>query len=146
MQDRVQACVIGKPKLGLLPFATRMPLSGLMLLALMLAGCGSLPGRGGAGLEASPATAALPPPRPADPLAAFAAQAQPGQQAVLAPNPGGAPVTVRLVRNYFAASGHSCRELAVGAGAAPRAALYCEEPTGWAAARPLLRGGAVGRP
>ncbi|MDJ0389785.1 hypothetical protein QMO56_16860 [Roseomonas sp. E05] len=146
MQYRVQACVIGKLKLGLFPFAARMPLAGLLLLASLLAGCGSLPRLGGTGSEASPSTAALPPARPADPLAAFAAQAQPGQQAVLAPTPGAAPVPVRLVRDYFAASGHPCRELAVGTGTAPRAALYCGEPTGWAAARPLLRGGAVGRP
>lgn len=146
MQDRVQACVIGKPTLGLFPLLARMPLPGLVLLAVLLAGCSSFPSLRGSHSEASPATAVLPPARAADPLAEFAAQAQPGQQAILAPRPGASPVPVRLVRSYFAASGHACRELALGTGATARSALYCEEPTGWTAARPLLRGGAVGRP
>ncbi|WP_160937336.1 hypothetical protein [Teichococcus coralli] len=117
-----------------------------MLLALMLAGCGSFSRRSDVGAEASPATAVLPPARPADPLAAFAAQAQPGQQAMLAPAPGALPVPVRVARSYFAASGYPCRALAIGGAGVPREALYCGEPAGWAAARPLLRGGAVGRP
>ncbi|MFC3125388.1 DVU3141 family protein [Pseudoroseomonas globiformis] len=89
---------------------------------------------------------AMPRPIPADPLAAFAARAQPGQVEDVSPSPGAAPVTVRLVRAYNAASGRECRELSVGYRAA-RPALYCDDPaTGWGAARALLRGGAVGRP
>ncbi|WP_161600783.1 DVU3141 family protein [Teichococcus oryzae] len=111
-------------------------------LVMTLSGCAA---QGGPGAGANPAVAAVPA-RPSDPLAAFAARAQPGQAEDVSPQPGAAPVTVRLVRAYHAGSGRECRELSVGYRAA-RPALYCEDPaTGWAAARGLLRGGAVGRP
>lgn len=146
MQNRVQACVSGTPKLGHARLAVRMQMVGLTLLASLLAGCGTFSGMTGGNSASSPGSAALPPPRPADPLAAFVSAAQPGQQAMVAPNPGAGPVPVRMVRSYFAASGHTCRELALGGGSVQRSALYCEEPAGWSAAQPLLRGGAVGRP
>ncbi|MCI0756486.1 DVU3141 family protein [Teichococcus vastitatis] len=111
------------------------------LLAMMLSGCATQ----GAPGHASGAAAPLPA-RPADPLAAFAARAQPGQVEDVSPQPGAAPVTVRLVRAYQAGSGRECRELTVGYRAS-RPALYCEDPVaGWSVARALLRGGAVGRP
>lgn len=116
----------------------------LLLIAAALGGCGSLPGLGTAREPVPPAQATLPPPRPEDPLAAFAATAREGQQAMLPPAPGAPPALVRVARSYFAGSGRNCRELAMGGG---RAALYCEDASsGWAAARPLLRGGAVARP
>lgn len=116
----------------------------LLLIAVALAGCSSLPGFGTGREPIPPAQASLPPPRPEDPLAAFAATAREGQQAMLPPAPGAPPALVRVARSYFAGSGRTCRELAMSGG---RAALYCEDATsGWAAARPLLRGGAVARP
>ncbi|MCQ4162921.1 hypothetical protein NON00_23760 [Roseomonas sp. GC11] len=117
----------------------------LALILLALAGCGSVPGGWGRG-SVPPAQASLPPPRPADPLAAFAAEAQPGQEAVLAPAAGQAPVPVRVARAYNAGSGRLCKELTVGGGAQARPQLYCGDAQGWEAARPLLRGGAVPRP
>ncbi len=90
------------------------------------------------------------PVRPADPVAAFVAQAQPGQAAMV-PQPGSGQMTpVRLVRAYNAASGRECREVQFGpaatVGGAP-GATYCQDPAqGWVAARALLRGGAVYRP
>jgi len=146
MQNRVQACVSGTPKLGHARPAARMQMMGLALLASLLAGCGTVSGLTGGNSAASPASATLPPPRPADPLAAFAAAARPGQQSMVSPSAGAAPVPVRLVRSYFAASGRPCRELALGVSGVQRSALYCEEPGGWEAAQPLLRGGAVARP
>jgi len=140
----MQVCVIGRSGARAFLAARRLPLLALALASSLLAGCGTMSGTGGTPPATGAASAAIPL-RPADPLAAFAARAQPGQQEDIAPAPGNPPVTVRLVRSYAAASGRDCRELSVGFRAA-RPALYCEEPGGWAAARPLLRGGAVGRP
>ncbi|MFC4169332.1 DVU3141 family protein [Teichococcus aestuarii] len=114
-----------------------------MLAALVLSGCDTLSGMGGGQTAATPAAL---PQRPLEPLAVFASQARPGEQSTLSPAPGAAPVRVQMVRSYYAASGRPCRELALGSGSTSRPVLYCEEPTGWAAARPLLRGGAVARP
>ncbi|UFN48694.1 hypothetical protein LPC08_22215 [Roseomonas sp. OT10] len=95
---------------------------------------------------AAPAPVAATPARPADSLAAFAGRAAPGQQeSVTLPDSGRAAV-VRLVRAYSAASGRECRELQIGGAAEGRGALYCQDPVaGWVPARPLLRGGALGR-
>jgi hypothetical protein len=82
---------------------------------------------------------------PADPLVAFAATAAPGARGnITAPDTGRA-TPVRLTRAYNAASGRECREVLLGAGAEERARLVCATEGGWAAARPLLQGGA-GRP
>ncbi|WBV42954.1 DVU3141 family protein [Pseudoroseomonas cervicalis] len=124
----------------------------LALSGLALAGCSSLSGAMSSlsgPREIPPAQVEAPPPRQADPLAAFVATAQPGQQGVVSPESGLAPVPVRVVRAYNAGSGRECRELAIGGGASTaggRPALYCQGPAGWEAARPLLRGGAVARP
>jgi hypothetical protein len=111
---------------------------GMPAVLLLLAGCAA----GGTG---GPGEAASPPPLPADPLAAFAAQAVPGtaSRIVLA---DGRPATVRVGRAYIAASGRECREVLVGTGTAERAQLVCQGEGGaWAQARPLLRGGGIGR-
>ena len=122
-------------------------------VCLALAGCTA--GEGGAmpwdtlrGASAAAATPASPaqPARPADPLAAFAGRAAPGQQESVALPEGGRVAVVRMVRSYNAASGRECRELAIGGAADGRSLLYCQDPAaGWVAARPLLRGGAIGR-
>ncbi|WP_159999735.1 DVU3141 family protein [Roseomonas sp. 18066] len=121
----------------------------LGLAGLALAGC-SLAEMGLAGGPGSvpPARGVeAPPPRMADPLANFVSRTPPGSSGLVAPAEGQAPVTVQVVRAYNAASGRECRELQVGQGMAPRAAIYCKEPSGaWAAVKPLLRGGAVARP
>ncbi len=82
---------------------------------------------------------------PADPIAAFAAQAAPGTQSriLLA---DGQPANVRLLRSYHAASGRECREVLVGAGMSQRSQLVCLGDAGWSSARPLLPGAVAGRP
>lgn len=122
------------------------PLPALAALALLLTGCSSLGLGGNPPPYVPPAQVELPPSRLADPIAAFVAQTAPGQQGVVAPSEGAAPVPVRVVRAYNSAGGRECRELQIGQGMAPRSAIYCKEPAGWVAVRPLLRGGAVARP
>lgn len=91
-----------------------------------------------------PTTAATAPVVSTDPVIAFAARAQPGQNdRVTLEN--GQSASVRLVRSYHAASGRECRELVVGAGLEERQRLICAGETGWSDARPLLRGGTVPR-
>lgn len=121
------------------------PAHSLALLGLLLlAGCsGGFP-LGGAGRAAPAATPAQT--VTSDPVAAFAASAQPGSQGqlVLA---GGQSANVRLIRVYHAASGRECREVLVGAGMAERSQVVCATEGGaWVPSRPLLRGGAAGRP
>lgn len=114
------------------------PLLAVTLLAVVLGGCaGENPGQ-------QAAVAVIPP--PTDPVVAFAAQAQPGQESriLLA---GGQSTTARLTRSYNAASGRECREVLLGTGAGQQSQLVCRAETGgWVAARPLLRGGDASRP
>jgi len=129
------------------------------LLLLTLVGCAAHTteatwwnpaGIGPAPVSPPPATGVVLPVRAADPLAAFAARAQPGQVETVATANGAHTVSARLVRAYNAASGRECRELQFGTAAAPGGApgaTYCKDPAqGWVAARALLRGGAVYRP
>lgn len=119
--------------------AGRFRLAALVGGLLLLGGCAVMPGQ-----AAGPAAGAAAPP-PADPIAAFAASAAPGAQSRLALAGGATPV--RLLRSYHAASGRECREVLVGAGAAARSQIVCQdEGGGWSAARPLLRGGGTPRP
>lgn len=124
----------------LLPsYSSKAPLIAATLLAVVvLGGCaGSAPGQ--------QAAVAAPPP-PTDPVVAFAAQAQPGSESriLLA---DGQSTTARLARSYSAASGRECREVLLGTGAGQHSRLVCQaENGGWVATRPLLRGGATGRP
>lgn len=114
-------------------------LSALFGGLLLLGGCAVMPGQ-----TALQPPGAQPPP-PADPIAAFAASAAPGAQSRVALAGGATPV--RLLRSYHAASGRECREVLVGAGAAARAEIICQDEGGsWSAARPLLRGGGTQRP
>ncbi|MBP0491197.1 hypothetical protein [Roseomonas indoligenes] len=130
----------------------------LLLVALSpLAACTADPGQGNwwnpmglanAPTSPPPATGVVLPVRAADPLAAFAARAEPGQTETVSGSAG--VTTARLTRVYNAASGRECRELQFGSAGVPGGApgaTYCNDPTqGWVAARPLLRGGAVYRP
>lgn len=121
--------------------SSKAPLIAATLLAVVvLGGCaGGRPGQ----QAAVPAAA---PPPPTDPIMAFAAQAQPGAESriLLA---DGQSTTARLARSYSAASGRECREVLLGTGAGQHSRLVCQtENGGWVAARPLLRGGATGRP
>jgi hypothetical protein len=112
-----------------------------LLLLLGLGACGGgAAQQGRSGVEAGPVAT------PADPIAAFAARAQPGSESRIVLSDG-QPATVRLARSYHAASGRECREVLVGAGTAQRAQLVCQGEGGtWAAARPLLRGSGAARP
>lgn len=88
-----------------------------------------------------PATAATAPVPSNDAVLAFAARARPGQDERVTLE-SGQTATVRVVRSYHAASGRECREVMVGTGLEERQRLVCAAETGWADARPLLRGGA----
>ena len=114
----------------------------------LLAGCGSglggLRSPFGAGRSATPVAAAPIPPSN-DPVIAYAARAQPGQEGRVTLE-GGQTATVRVLRAYNAASGRECREVLVGAGLTERTRLVCAAETGWADARPLLRGGGAAQP
>ena len=124
--------------------STRRPLRAVPLIAVTLlavvtlGGCADdAPGHEGAVTVAPP---------PTDPVVAFAAQAQPGLESriLLA---DGQSTTARLARSYNAASGRECREVLLGTGAGQHSRLVCQaENGGWVATRPLLRGGATGRP
>lgn len=116
------------------------PVLAAALFALVLGGCVDDGSRRAATTPRAPA------PAPTDPVAAFAAQAQPGQEAriLLA---DGQSTTARLARSYNAASGRECREVLLGTGTGQQSRLVCQAENGaWAAARPLLHGGAAGRP
>lgn len=117
----------------------RTSILAVALLAGLLGGC-----TGDDAGQQAPVTAA--PPTPTDPVVAFAARAEPGAESrILLPD--GQSMTARLARSYSAASGRECREVLLGTGAAQHSRLVCQAETGgWVAARPLLRGGATGRP
>lgn len=112
------------------------------LLALALSGCAgmsSMPGPDAAQAGATAPVAVAPAPA-ADPLAAFAATAAPGTEGQV-PLPGaGRSARVRVLRAYYAASGHECREVLIGSGLEERSSLVCRQDGTWAAVRPLLRG------
>jgi hypothetical protein len=118
---------------------SRAPLLAVALLAAALSGCADDGSR-------RQAAAPVAPPAPTDPVVAFAAQAQPGQEAriLLA---SGQSTMARLARSYSAASGRECREVLLGTGAGQQSQLVCQaDHGGWVAARPLLRGGGTSRP
>lgn len=111
----------------------------LGLLALATSGCAN-PFGGLGTAQPAPAAAAAP---SADPVTAFAAAAAPGSETVAVLPEAGGSARLRLLRSYSAASGRECREVLIGAGLAERTRLVCRhENGGWAAARPLLSGGA----
>ena len=120
--------------------AQHAPVLAAALFAVILGGCVDSRSRQAA------TTALVPAPAPTDPVVAFAAQAQPGQEwrILLA---DGQSTPARLARSYHAASGRECREVLLGTGAGQQSQLVCQAETGgWVAARPLLRGGGASRP
>ncbi|MBO1076014.1 hypothetical protein [Roseomonas marmotae] len=120
------------------PFAPRFrALAVLGLLLLGLPACSSVSSSG----ATQAAVVMVPAVRQADPLADFAARAQPGQQETV----GSPPTPVRLVRVYNSGAGRQCRQLLLGSSSTGRQVLYCEDSTGqMTAVRPLLRGGGTG--
>lgn len=114
----------------------------LVLLPVALAGCGlgdsvssMMAPSTGSGPIADPAAQVIALPRGADPLGDFAASASPGQTGMVNGQPA------RVIRNYNAASGRECREIALGAGSGERVAVACRGPDGnFVSSRPLLRG------
>lgn len=100
---------------------------------LPLAGCGGLSRVGGTG------EAAAAPSRPIlDPIAAFAADPPTAAQAQVFLADRNETVTLRLVRQYAAASGRECREVRVSQRNEDSLRLYCRAGTGWIEARPLI--------
>jgi hypothetical protein len=104
-----------------------------LLMLVPLVGCSGTGGFGGQG-----DTAAAPPGRIMDPIAAFAADPPPnGQGQVFLPERN-EPVTLRFVRQYSAASGRECREVRIAERSGETARLFCRAGPGWIEARPLL--------
>ena len=97
-----------------------------------LIGCSSLPGAGENSVEAAP------PARILDPIAAFAAEPPAGGQAQVFLADRNETATLRLVRQYAAASGRECREVRVTQRAGDNLRLYCRAGAGWIEARPLI--------
>ncbi len=105
----------------------------LSLVALLLAGCGGTSGLGGTGEGASVA------PRPImDPIAAFAADPPTEAQAQVFLADQNETVTLRIMRQYAAASGRECREVRVTQRGGDSLRLFCRAGTGWIEARPLI--------
>jgi hypothetical protein len=120
----------------------RLPVM-LALALLSLPGCSMVSSRASSPAAMASLPVMQPPVRAADPLAAFAARAQLGQEEMI----GSPPVQARLVRAYNSGAGRPCRELLLGGMAAGRQALYCEEAPGqWEVIRPLLQNGPPIRP
>lgn len=117
------------------PFLGRQ-LKGLSLAGLVIAsltGCSGVYGVGGQG-----DTAAVQPSRIMDPIAAFAAEPTVNGQAQVFMADRNETVTLRLVRQYAAASGRECREVKVTQRAGDSQRLYCRAGAGWIEARPLI--------
>lgn len=72
-------------------------------------------------------------------LASFAAQAQPGAVAQVNEPGQAVPITLRLDREYFAASGRACREISGRTSAADVTYVVCQQETGWALVPALMR-------
>ena len=105
----------------------------LSLFALLLAGCGGTSGLGGTG-EVAPLA-----PRPIlDPIAAFAADPPNNAQAQVFLAERNETVTLRIMRQYAAASGRECREVRVTQRGGDSLRLFCRAGTGWIEARPLI--------
>jgi hypothetical protein len=120
--------------------ASLLLLLGAALALISVGGCADL-GNGWAGAQNGAGVGPAAP--PADPVAAFAAQARQGDEGTVVPAGGGPPMRVRLVDSYFAASGRECRVVAVpGAGPAGER-RFCNAGDTWVEARPLLRAGAA---
>jgi len=113
-----------------------------MCLALFvlvpLVGCSGMAGVGGQG-----DTAAAPPNRILDPIAAFAAEPPGNGQAQVFLADRNEIVTLRFVRQYAAASGRECREVRVTQRGGDNQRLYCRAGAGWIEARPLISASAV---
>ena len=113
-----------------------------MCLALFvlvpLVGCSGMAGVGGQG-----DTAAAPPNRILDPIAAFAAEPPGNGQALVFLADRNEIVTLRFVRQYAAASGRECREVRVTQRGGDNQRLYCRAGAGWIEARPLISASAV---
>ena len=103
----------------------------LSFVLFPLAACG--------GLGGAPEGAASAVPRPIlDPVAAFAADPPTGAQAQVFLADRNETVTLRLVRQYAAASGRECREVRVSQRGEDSLRLYCRAGSGWIEARPLI--------
>lgn len=103
----------------------------ILLLALApIAGCGGLGGTGDVKVE---------PPAPIlDPIAAFAADPPAAAQAQVYLPDRNETVTLRIVRQYAAASGRECREVRVSQRGGDNLRLFCRAGPGWIEARPLI--------
>ncbi len=103
----------------------------MSLAVLPMAGCG-----GGAGVGGN---AAMAPARPIlDPIAAFAADPPAQAQAQIILADSNETATLRLVRQYAAASGRECREVRVTQRSGDSLRLFCRAGAGWIEARPLI--------
>ena len=104
-----------------------------LLVCLPLLGCSGMPGMG----DKAEVTGA-PPARIMDPIAGFAAEPPTNGQAQVYLADRGETVTLRLARQYAAASGRECREVRVTQRGGDNLRLYCRASSGWIEARPLI--------
>jgi hypothetical protein len=73
-----------------------------------------------------------------DPIAAFAADPPNNAQAQVFLAERNETVTLRIMRQYAAASGRECREVRVTQRGGDSLRLFCRAGTGWIEARPLI--------
>jgi hypothetical protein len=73
-----------------------------------------------------------------DPIASFAADPPTEAQAQLFLADRNETVTLRMVRQYAAASGRECREVRVSQRGGDSLRLFCRAGAGWIEARPLI--------
>jgi hypothetical protein len=119
---------------GVIYRASQLSRSVLMMLALVpVAGCSGVAGLSGAGDAATASPGPI-----LDPIVAFVANPPAQAQTRVYLAGSSEPATVRLVRQYAAASGRECREVRVTQRGDDNLRLYCRAGTGWIEARPLI--------
>jgi hypothetical protein len=112
----------------------QVPVTTILMGIIALSGCDARNHRTAGG----PITVALP--ASEDVVANFATQANAGDEAqvILA---DGRTATLRMVRQYFAASGRDCREVLMRTGSAQNLRLACKADDGAWMTTPSLMGG-----
>lgn len=120
--------------LGVIYREKQLSRSVIMLLALVLvAGCSGMAGSGGTGDTATASPLPI-----LDPVVAFVADPPAQAQAQVFLAGSNEPATLRIVRQYSAASGRECREVRVTQRGGDNLRLFCRAGAGWIEARPLI--------
>jgi hypothetical protein len=116
---------------GVIYRGSELSRSVIILLALVpVAGCS---GVGGAGDTSTAAPGPI-----LDPVVAFVADPPAQAQAQVFLAGSNEPATLRIARQYSAASGRECREVRVTQRGGDNLRLFCRAGAGWIEARPLI--------